>query len=66
MLWCSPNRTTASPCAVPTPGAQRPSDAGRLAKCEEVARPTGVERADARNIRISIEGADIGLMAEGA
>jgi len=31
-----------------------------------VARPTGVERADAMNIRMPIEGADIGLMAEGA
>jgi hypothetical protein len=32
----------------------------------EMARPTGVERADARNIRIPIEGGDIGLIAEGA
>jgi hypothetical protein len=31
-----------------------------------MARPTGVERADATIIRIPIEGADIGLMAEGA
>jgi hypothetical protein len=31
-----------------------------------LARPTGVERADAINIRIPIEGAEIGLMACGA
>jgi hypothetical protein len=31
-----------------------------------LARPTGVERADAINIRIPIEGATNGLMAEGA
>jgi malate/lactate dehydrogenase len=31
-----------------------------------MARPTGVERADAINIRIPIEGAAIGPMAEGA
>jgi dihydrofolate reductase len=31
-----------------------------------MARPTGFDRADAINIRIPIEGADIGLMAEGA
>ena len=31
-----------------------------------LARPTGVERTDAMNIRIPIEGADIGLMAAGA
>jgi hypothetical protein len=31
-----------------------------------MARPTGVERADARNIRIAIEGAEIGLVAAGA
>jgi hypothetical protein len=31
-----------------------------------LAHPTGVERADAINIRIPIEGDDIGLMAEGA
>jgi len=30
------------------------------------ARPTGFERADAINIRIPVEGADIGLVAEGA
>ena len=32
----------------------------------DVARPTGLERADAINIRIPIEGARIGLLAEGA
>ena len=32
----------------------------------EMARPTGVERADAINIRIPIEGASLALMAEGA
>jgi hypothetical protein len=31
-----------------------------------MARPTGFNRADARNIRIPIEGVGIGLMAEGA
>jgi hypothetical protein len=31
-----------------------------------LARPTGFERADARNIRIPIEGADIGLATAGA
>jgi hypothetical protein len=31
-----------------------------------VARPTGLERADAINIRIPIDGARIGLVAEGA
>jgi hypothetical protein len=31
-----------------------------------MARPTGFERADATNIRIPIEGARIGLLAEGA
>ena len=31
-----------------------------------MARPTGVERADAINIRIPIEGVNLGLMAEGA
>lgn len=31
-----------------------------------MARPTGPERADAINIRIPIEGAGDGLMAEGA
>ncbi len=31
-----------------------------------MARPTGVERAHAINIRIPIEGAEIGLMACGA
>ena len=46
--------------------SQRPSDAGPRAKFEKVARPRGVERADAINIRIPIEGADIGLLAEGA
>jgi hypothetical protein len=33
---------------------------------QALARPTGFERAGAINIRIPIEGADIGLMAEGA
>jgi hypothetical protein len=32
----------------------------------EMARPTGFERADAITIRIPIEGATNGLMAEGA
>ncbi len=32
----------------------------------EMARPTGFNRADARNIRIPIQGADIGLVTEGA
>jgi hypothetical protein len=31
-----------------------------------LARPTGFERADAINIRIPIEGARIGRLAEGA
>jgi hypothetical protein len=31
-----------------------------------VARPTGFNRADAIHIRVPIEGADIGLVAEGA
>jgi hypothetical protein len=31
-----------------------------------MARPTGYERVDAMNIRIPIEGADDGIMAEGA
>jgi hypothetical protein len=31
-----------------------------------MARPTGFERADATNIRIPIEGEDIGVIAEGA
>jgi hypothetical protein len=31
-----------------------------------VARPTGFNRADAINIRIPVEGAEIGLIAEGA
>jgi hypothetical protein len=35
---------------------------GRMA----LARPTGFNRADARNIRIPIEAADIGLVAAGA
>jgi hypothetical protein len=40
---------------------------GDLALPEVVmARPTGVERADAIDVRIPIEGADINLMAEGA
>jgi len=39
-----------------------------LAPPEEIAlaRPTGVERADAMNIRIPIEGVNLGFMAEGA
>ena len=32
----------------------------------EMARPTGFERADAINIRIPVEGAEIGLIAAGA
>jgi len=32
----------------------------------KLARPAGFERADAINIRIPIEGARIGLLAEGA
>ena len=31
-----------------------------------MARPIGLKRADAINIRIPIEGADIGLLADGA
>ncbi len=31
-----------------------------------VARPTGFERADAINIRIPIEGVDLGQIAKGA
>jgi hypothetical protein len=37
-----------------------------LPETVEMARPTGVERADAINIRIPIEGASLALMAEGA
>ena len=39
-----------------------------MAQIEQVfvARPTGVERADAIDIRIPIEGASLALMAEGA
>jgi hypothetical protein len=32
----------------------------------EMARPTGFKCADARSLRIPIEGANVGLMAEGA
>jgi hypothetical protein len=38
----------------------------QLAQEWVLARPTGFERADARNIRIPIEGADIGLATAGA
>ena len=31
-----------------------------------MAGPTGIERADAINVRVPIQGADISLMAEGA
>jgi hypothetical protein len=39
---------------------------GRPRKFMALARPTGFERADAITIRIPIEGATDGLMAEGA
>jgi hypothetical protein len=49
----------------------RPSAAGVASewasnRTDVLARPTGFERADAINIRILIEGARIGLLAEGA
>jgi hypothetical protein len=65
MLWYSPNRTTANPVRYQPP---EPIDHRMLARAQQslsVAGPNGVERADAINIRIPIEGAD-GLLAEGA
>jgi len=49
-----------------TPSAYAHGFALALPEKVAVARPTGVECADARNIRIPIEGAEFGLMAEGA
>ena len=48
------------PCAVPTPGAHRQSDADPIAKFEKVARPTGVKGGRTRpGLRmIPIEGAE--------
>jgi hypothetical protein len=51
---------------VPTPGAVPQSSAPAGQSHRRVARSFGVERADAINIRIPIEGAADGLMAEGA
>ena len=49
-----------------TPSAYAHGFALALPEKVVLARPTGVERADATCIPIPIEGADGGLMAEGA
>jgi hypothetical protein len=49
-----------------TPSAYAHGFALALAEKDAVARPTGVERADAINIRIPIEGANDRLVAEEA
>ncbi len=49
-----------------TPSAYAPGLALALSDKLEQARPTGFERGDATNIPILIEGADGGLITEGA
>ena len=58
--------STHRPGSAPRPAAYAHGLALALPEKVEMARPTGFERADAINIRIPIEGADIGFMAEGA
>jgi len=67
-VWTWPKRPISPPSAAARAVAKRTRAraAGTRNRTSVLARPTGVERADATNIPVPIEGADGCLMAAGA